>query len=244
MRLLYDSAPEIVMAPENEADRRANEQEWDRRSSELLRDHQGRWILIAGGKFRGPHKTMDEAHAAGVLFDPRASLYIRWISVGDDGRSIRPLPPLPDAPTAPKGEYRRAFSSGEGFVRNGLLLPCSVSLDSIREGAIGGIARAVSGNLLIDTAAAETCLSLRVIEELGIPYEGPRPAQDAAGNERDAGIYYCAMHFEQGLPPVLSTFVSSTGFRGDGIIGILGRSMLARGIMSFDALAREWRISW
>ena len=120
----------------------------------------------------------------------------------------------------------------------GPVLPCAVMLDVRRAQALTLKGQPVPpqkvGSILIDTGASMTSIERTVLQELGIPPIGESQVKTPSGGETQL-VYPCGLAFPGSpLPTIKGIFVLGANLAEQGIVGLLGRDVLANCLFVFN----------
>jgi len=98
--------------------------------------------------------------------------------------------------------------------------------------------------MLVDTGASMTCIDETVLLNLGIPRVGTAEVHTPSGTV-EQGIYMCGLAFPgSGIPSIGQIAVVGSTLAGQNIIGLLGRNLLARGLLVYNGGAGHWSIAF
>ena len=99
------------------------------------------------------------------------------------------------------------------------------------------------GMLLIDTGASMTSIERTVLEQLGIPPIADCDVKTPSGGETQQ-VYPCSLAFPGSkLPSIQKIFVLGGNLQEQGIIGLLGRDMLAACLFVFNGQGGEFTLA-
>lgn len=167
----------------------------------------------------------------------------------------------PDAPCTINANFGQAF-----LYRNGPLLVASWGVPSVIRTAIIASGRTppvdVSGALLLDTGATNTCISLKAAHQLGLQATRVQEGYGAGGLHKNPVFFAhlgmtivnektgigTEMHWEQEVQGVPDLELHARGIKAQGqeveVVGLLGRDILRHTRLSYDGIDGKLKITF
>ena len=100
------------------------------------------------------------------------------------------------------------------------------------------------GRFLLDTGATMSVVDESVLRELGIPPFADTAVCGATGSAVQK-VFTCELRFPRSpLPAVDTVFVIGAKLREQGIIGLLGRDVLERGVLHYNGTSGAWTLAF
>lgn len=135
-----------------------------------------------------------------------------------------------------------------GLQESGPRLPCEVRIDATRAGAHVKSDQVappgVLGQIMVDTGASVSCVDKDILIGLGISPIGECEVLTPQGKDVQ-DIYVCGLDFPgTGLDPIPKIFVLGSDLKGHGAGALLGRDVLASGVLVYNGIAGHWVISF